>query len=349
MPNVIPDLTSAQLLVNLLMLLVAGILALPLLALLLLLASSLVLPPLFILAHLRNHLVQALRDLLNLLARPFVVPARAIHRARPQVARCTSQTLQGLQFGSHAGPPSWVGWDLLASLVLCINWSVLSIQDYFLASLAFAALLGVEPQPAFFLPLSVDVASGLLFVAVTTVLGLVLLDVWDASPAKRPWSILPPDTRRYLKIITTVCVALTIVAAVCFLLWRWLQRADPPPEPWSSMLAGLLWVLLGVLIVVASTLAAISLLTAPPSLWALALLALGVVLFVCLVALYVPVLSLRAVQQVTARVVDVPAGWGASIWNWGCKFPIAARLQLQPISFVDPPDVGDDIDLDLFP
>ena len=308
------------------------------------------------LAERRNDLVKLINAVCDLVAVPFVIPCRALNQAIDTLLTQIREGLEGLGYTSSYNNyqlSHWVGWNLIGPLVYLLWFILIGIPDWYIATLRFAAMMGIAvglPN----LPVKVDSLLGLVYFLVGSLWGIVILDLCGATPIDKPWHNLAEGQRNRLKLLCWIGLGLTILTAVLFYGWGqlqlvWLQMKVTPPEPLSSGLTVAVMGLLAILLTAACALAGWAVFTGLASLQVI-----GQMLFrLILLALRLPprtvVAALDGGAAVVTAGIDVPAGAGKCLWNWWCQFDIAKKLKFQPVVFVERPKVGADVDTWLNP
>lgn len=304
-----------------------------------------------LLAWIRNPTVGFSHMLLEFLIGPIIGLARSILRGLGPIYSWIASVKMGLFAYAGSGgqaTASWVGWDIASPLWYLLMAVTIAAADFYFSVLGFSAILGQKPSiPR--LPIDLDAAAGLLFVALSVIWGFLLLDV-SATPVKRPWSAYTGRAARWLKVVAVSGLCLTALAGVAFTVWRQLQLGEArPPEPWNSFLPILLWALLAVLLVVASALTGWSLVASFGGIYLVALLVIGTALYIVMALCHVVVNMVDRFHGVLVGVLDTLAWPGLSTWNWACLFGWAARMHLTPIVFTARPQVGHDMGQVIFP
>jgi hypothetical protein len=261
-------------------------------------------------AGLRGAVEQLVRAVLGLPVAVLDAARDGAGAARRYLVEIGRQGRRSLAYGEKTDSAG--GWDLVAPLLYLVLFAVIAFGDLVLAGLRFGALLGI---PIDGLPVdgtTLDLLTGLLFLAVLTTYGCVLLDVARVTPLHRPYGLVGGGTQKAVLGLASAGVALSGLAAVLFFVWGQYAVLGEP----SADAATLFVAVFALLLVGASILAAGGAIGAVPALWVLLCGLLAAVLavggWVCTAA----IAGLNGVHRLVVAAVRLLARPGAIVWNW---------------------------------
>ncbi len=312
-------------------------------------------PPLLLWAALRNSLVRLIHAGFELIAQPFIIPARAVSQLIPLVGRGIGSVMHGLAYSNRAAPANdkpddaWVGWDIIGPLVYLAFFGLLLAGDLWFSVLGFAALLN-QPVGLPDFGIDLDVLAGLLFVAVFAFFGFLLFDLGGATPIRRPWEDFSEGSRQFLKRLVVVAFIAVTAAGVAFWVWRALQQtSSPPPEAVDTFLRLFLWAILAIGIALACALAGWACFVCWGSFVAIVLMGSQAFLHLVFGFCRAAIALLDMAAALLTALQDIPARLGIGLWNWACNFRLAQTLHFKPIVLIERPPVGSNIAEPLFP
>ena len=130
-----------------------------------------------------EHLVRAVAGL------PADLLAAGRDAARTARAGQLEIVARGRAALAYGGGDTSSAWDVTAPLVYLLLLAVILSGDVVLASLRFGALLGIPVDGLPFTGPTLDLLTGLLFLAVLATFGCVLLDAAHITPLRRPYGL----------------------------------------------------------------------------------------------------------------------------------------------------------------
>lgn len=259
------------------------------------------------------------------------------------LSRLIAEAIDGLAEEASGGPRPWTGWLLVGPLLYCTLMLTFMASDLTVAILIFEAMgltLGQSARAA--LPIPLDAAMGVVFVALAMFFGIVFFDVLELTPFSFIWRALQARSRRRLSYAVGACLLGTVVAGMTMGLWSQAQLRGGLPEPWQTVLPWLIRASLVALLIGATALSGKPFGSALTAALVLLLLLVRALAYVLLAVLRLVVAVLRASLHVVLAVLALMAHVGHSLWNWCAGFAWAERLHVQRLAWPELPDPGGD-------
>ena len=211
-------------------------------------------------------------------------------------------------------------WDVTAPLVYLLLLAVILSGDVVLASLRFGALLGIPVDGLPFTGPTLDLLTGLLFLAVLATFGCVLLDAAHITPLRRPYGLATGRTRSAVLGTAATGTALAVLAAVLFFVWGQYAIFGQP----SDDVAMLFIAVFAVLLVGASILAGGGALGCVLALWTLLCTLVAALLAVAAALLDVAVVAVTRAADLLVAGIRLLARPGSVLWTGSPTYPWAA-------------------------
>lgn len=274
-----------------------------------------------IVAALREPAEAVVHAVLGLPARIVDVARRGASAAAEAIDDVAMRTLSGLAYGPRDTTAAAL-WDVLAPLVYVALFALIAAGDLVLAGLRFGAMLGI---PVTHLPVTgvaLDLLAGVLFLAVLTTFGCVLLDILHITPMRRPFGLIAGRTRKAVLSVAVAGTALTVISAVLFFVWGQEALTGAPDDD----VAMLFIAVFAVTLVGASILAAGGAVAAVPALWVLAAGLLATTLRIVTWVLHALGSALDGAHRLVVAVIRLVTKPGALLWNWMASLARFAQL-----------------------
>ena len=308
-------------------------------------------------AVLQASLVQLIWSVWNLVVICFAVLSRIVLTFVSFLGRLIDEGIDGLaaegdaaSSGSIRRPRPRVGWLIIGPLVYCALMLVFMASDLTVAILIFEAMgltLGAAVRSS--LPIPLDAAMGVVFVALAVFWGIVLFDVLGLTPFEHTWRRLTDVQRRRLARLVLGCLGLTLLAGTAMGLWSQAQLSGGLPAPYQTLLPWAIRASLVALLLCATALSGKPFGSAVTAAFVLGLLLVRAVGWVVLVVLRLVLALLRASIWVPLALVGLVASVAHSLWNWLAGGAAAQRLRIGRlvVPTLGPPG-GDDGSPELF-
>lgn len=299
-------------------------------------------------AVLQGSLRQAIWSLWHLVATCFAFLARVTLTFVNLLGRLIDEGIdglaaEGLEPGAEPRVRPWVGWLIIGPLVYCALMLTFMASDLTVAILIFEAMgltLGTAVRSS--IPIPLDGAMGVVFVALAVFWGIVFFDVLGVTPFEHIWKRLTPVHRRRLVRVVLGCLGVTLLAATAMGLWSQAQLRGGLPEPWQTLLPWFIRASLVALLIGATALSGKPFGSALTAAFVLALLVVRSVAFVVLVILRLMVALLRESMWLPLALVTLVAVIAHSLWNWLAGFDWARRLRIGRLTWPALGRVGGD-------
>jgi hypothetical protein len=262
-----------------------------------------------------------------------------------------SDAIDGLaEEGAYSSdqPRPWVGWFIVGPLVYCALMLLFMASDLTVAILIFEAMgltLGTSARSV--MPIPLDAAMGVVFVALAVFWGIVLFDLLELTPFAYIWGRLGPEARRRLMAVVLVCLGLTLAAGLTMGVWSQAQLTGGLPEPWQLVLPWFIRGSLVALLICATAISGKPFGSALSALLVLVMLIVRAAGYVVLALLRFCVLLLRQLIHVPLALLAFVALVGHTLWNWLVGFGWARRLHLGQLAIAPLNDLGGDADTPL--
>ena len=240
-------------------------------------------------------------------------------------------------------PKPWVGWFIAGPIVYCVLMLVFMASDLTVAILIFEAMgltLGTTARSV--MPIPLDAAMGVVFVALAVFWGIVLFDLLELTPFSYIWERLGPVARRRLMAVVLVCLGVTLAAGLTMGVWSQAQLSGGLPTPWQLILPWFIRSSLVALLICATAISGKPFGSALTALLVLVLLVVRGAAFVVLAALRCCVWLLRQLVHIPLALVSFVASIGHTIWNWLVGFSWGQRLHLAQLTTEPVHDLGGD-------
>ena len=276
-------------------------------------------------AGLRTALEQLVHAAAGLPADLLATGRGAAHSARAGLLEIVARGRAALAYG--VGDTSGA-WDVTAPLVYLLLLAVILFGDVVMASLRFAALLGIPVDGLPFTGPTLDLLTGLLFLAVLATFGCVLLDAAHITPLRRPYGLATGRTRSALVGTAAAGTALSVLAAVLFFVWGQYAIFGQP----SDDVAMLFIAVFAVLLVGASILAAGGALGCVLALWTLLCTLAAALLAVAAALLDLAVVAVTRAADLLVAAIRLLARPGTVLWNWLADLPVGRRTGLRRLA-----------------
>ncbi|GAC1406638.1 MAG: hypothetical protein NVSMB49_26330 [Ktedonobacteraceae bacterium] len=280
------------------------------------------------LVALRNGLVNAIYAFFKFIMIPAIVLGRALFQTQEWLVSHLSDTLEGIRHKNddYDEHEVWPGWLILWPLVYLCLLAALALGDYYLFVLRFAVLFQLATNEV----ITVDVWTGVIWVAMIALWGGVTFDLAGVMHEASPFHKFSPNTRHILFKFALGAMIMSLVAGALFWLWAQflISGIDIPSLTWVFV------VLFALLINSAIAMAGWAIFLSLGSLYALLLITTLLLCRIGLLVCYALVRIINALAGLITSVIDVPVHVGRMVWNWFCCFPLAARLNLQPLGLL---------------
>ena len=269
-----------------------------------------------------EHLVRAVAGL----PADLLATARgAVHSGRAGLLGVVARARAALAYGDADAADAW---DVTAPLVHLLLLAVILAGDVVLACLRFGALLGIPVEGLPVTGTTLDLLTGLLFLAVLAAYGCVLLDAAHITPLRRPYGRAAGRVRSALLGVATAGTALSAVAAVLFFVWGQYAIFGQP----SDDVATLFVAVFAVLLVGASILTAGGALGCVLALWTLLCALIAVLLAVTATLLDLAVVAVTRAADLLVSAIRLAARPGTVLWNWLADLPVGHRIGLHRLA-----------------
>ena len=269
-----------------------------------------------------EHLVRAVAGL------PADLLAAGRDAARTARAGQLEIVARGRAALAYGGGDTSSAWDVTAPLVYLLLLAVILSGDVVLASLRFGALLGIPVDGLPFTGPTLDLLTGLLFLAVLATFGCVLLDAAHITPLRRPYGLATGRTRSAVLGTAATGTALAVLAAVLFFVWGQYAIFGQP----SDDVAMLFIAVFAVLLVGASILAAGGALGCVLALWTLLCTLVAALLAVAAALLDLAVVAVTRAADLLVAGIRLLARPGSVLWNWLADLPVGRRTGLRHLA-----------------
>jgi hypothetical protein len=280
---------------------------------------------LLLVAGLRTALEQVVRAVAALPAALLATGCGAAHSARTGLLGVVARARAALAYGDADAAGAW---DVAAPLVHLLLLVVVLVGDVALAGLRFGALLGIPVDGLPVTGSTLDLLTGLLFLAVLATFGCVLLDAAHVTPLRRPYGLATGRVRSVLLGVAATGTALSALAAVLFFVWGQYAVFGRP----SDDVATLFIAVFAVLLVGASILAAGGALGCVLALWTLLCASVAVLLAVAAALLDLAVVAVTRAADLLVSVIRLAARPGTVLWNWLADLPAGRRIGLHRLA-----------------
>jgi hypothetical protein len=302
-----------------------------------------------LLAAVQVPLRQAIWSLWHLVATVFAFLARVTLTFVGFLGRLIGEAIDGLAEEGHLadGAPAvrpWLGWLIIGPLVYCALMLTFMASDVTVAILIFEAMgltLGTAVRST--IPIPLDAAMGVVFVALAVFWGIVYFDLLQLTPFKYIWHALTDVHRRRLSSVVLACLFVTVIAGTAMGVWSQAQLRGGLPEPWQTVLPWFIRGALVALLICATALSGKPFGSALTSAFVLLLLLIRAAAYVLLALLRLVVAVLRESLRVVLALVALVAFIGQRLWNWCAGFEWAARLHLGAFGSSELEQLGGDI------
>lgn len=289
-------------------------------------------------AGLRGSLEHMLWAVCNLPFSALAALGAMLTSAQRHVAGSIATTRQTLAYPASEdrikAPPRPATWDAIGPFIYFGLLVVILTGDLVLASLRFGALLGIEITDLPITGSTLDVLTGLLFIAVLATFGCAWFDLTHVTPLHRPYGRVAEPTRKLLSAVAATGAVLSVFAGVSFLVWGQGALAGNPNDDLATAFVGIL----AALLVGAGILAFGGAIAIIPAAWLLVLLLTARVLA-----------TARWVGRVFEEIIDklyafsvflvrLGARPGEIIWNWLTSFDtLTDKVHLRALPDHDEP------------
>lgn len=247
--------------------------------------------------------------------------------------------------GGRGGVRPWAGWYVIGPLLYFVLTTIFVLSDLTVAVLIFEAMgltLGVGVGARWGIPIPLDGAMGVLFVALAVFWGVLLFDLLGLTPFSYIWSGLSDRHRRRFLVWVVACLGVTLAAGLMMGVWSQAQLRAGLPEPWNTLVPWLIRGSLVALLLSATALSGKPLGSAVTALWIAALLVVRTVGHVCLVVVRLVLVLCRELVHVPLAVVALVAFVAHRVWNWAAGFAWAERLHIGRLTVTPLPALGSD-------
>ncbi len=321
-------------------------------------AAALALAVSLVVAVLQEVLRGVVWSVFNVVATLFAFVAGSLRTLIDFLSAAIAEGLQGLsQEGGDRGgsggendcgggdAPPWVGWYVIGPLLYFVLTTIFVLSDLTVAVLIFEAMgltLGVGVGARWRIPIPLDGAMGVLFVALAVFWGILLFDLLGLTPFSYIWSGLSDRHRRRFLIWVVACLGVTLVAGLMMGVWSQAQLRGGLPEPWNTLVPWLIRGSLVALLLSATALSGKPLGSAVTALWIAVLLVVRTVGHVCLVVVRLVLVLCRELVHVPLAVVALVAFVAHRVWNWAAGFAWAERLHIGRLTVTPLPALGSD-------
>jgi hypothetical protein len=297
-------------------------------------------------AVLQPALRQAIWSLWHLVATLFAFMSRVLLTFVCFLNRLIAEAIDGLaEEGGTAGPRPWVGWLIIGPLVYCALMLTFMASDLTVAVLIFEAMgLTLGQSARSIIPVPLDAAMGVVFVALAVFWGIVFFDVLGLTPFKYIWQALTDRQRERLSAVLAACLGITLVAGMTMGLWSQAQLRGGMPEPWQTILPWFIRGSLVALLISATAMSGKPFGSALTAALVLVLLVVRAASYVLLIVMRLVVALLRESVTLVLAVVAMIALVAHSAWNWLTGFAWAQRLHLRAIALPELGAIGGDVE-----
>jgi predicted ester cyclase len=213
------------------------------------------------------------------------------------------------------------------------------------ALLVFEAMgltLGVGSRLS--VPLPLDGAMAVLFIALAVFWGIVLFDLLRLTPFAYIWSALEDVKRSRLVRIVLACLVITGATGLAMGIWSQAQLKGGLTEPWQTVLPWFVRGCIVALLIAATAISGKPLGSALTGVMVAVLLVVRAGTFCALVALKLVLVVLRQIMKIPLTLVAFVAFLGHSMWNWVAGFGWARRLRIGRLTVAPLPVLGGDAD-----
>jgi hypothetical protein len=302
-------------------------------------------------ALLQPALRQAIWALWHLAATLFAFLSRVLLTFVCFLNRLIAEAIEGLaEEGQSANGTQrqrpWVGWLMIGPLVYCALMLTFMASDLTVAILIFEAMgltLGQTARST--MPIPLDAAMGVVFVALAVFWGIVFFDVLGVTPFRYIWQPLSATQRKRLSRVVAACLGVTLLAGMTMGLWSQAQLRGGMPEPWQTVLPWFIRGSLVALLICATAISGKPFGSALTAALVLLLLVVRALTYLALVLLRLIVALLRESVKVVLAVVALVALAGDRAWNWLASFEWAQRMHLRAIALPELEAVGGEVQM----